>query len=164
MIVAIISAFFLVALGLAAKGLIVQALVVFAAWLTKNILLLGFFQTSAGKKTARSIRGSVYARLNGKGRRLAYRTFGFVSRAEQATLAVGRDIVARHPAGTSNLTLPLPPQSQSEHDKNVEASGGKNEIPVEDMLTGIWHLGKQGASGLVTSGRRVLLLLGNRHH
>ena len=84
MITAFIAALLLMALGIAAKGVIAHALVIAGAWITKNILLLGFLRTPTGKRTARAIRGGAYSRLGGPGRRTAYRFFGFLSRIENA--------------------------------------------------------------------------------
>ncbi len=144
MIVALISAFFLVALGLAAKGVIVQALVFFGAWLTKNILLLGFFQTSTGKRTARAIKSGTYANLDGKGRRVAYRLFGFIGRSERATLTMAKKIVGEpyvvpRPPVERVSRPPLPPK----------------DVPVEDLVSGLWRLGKRGIGGITGIGRAL---------
>ena len=82
-IVAFISGVLLVALGIAAHGVIAQAFVVAGVWLAKNVLFLGFLRTPAGKRTARAVRGEAYAWLRGTKRRRAYRLFGWLSRAEQ---------------------------------------------------------------------------------
>ena len=87
LIVALISGFLLVALGVAAHGIIAQALVVMGAWLVKNIVFLGFLQTKTGRKTVRAVRGGAYAQLGGTGRRRAYRLFGAVGKGERRLLS-----------------------------------------------------------------------------
>lgn len=71
MITALIAALFMLALGIAAKGAVAHALVIGAAWLTKNILLLGFLRSPTGKRTAKAIHRATYARLDEKKRQAA---------------------------------------------------------------------------------------------
>ena len=86
MVVALVSAVLLLALGWAAHGFIAQALVVLGVWLVKNLVLLGFLQTPTGRRTARAVRGGTYARLSGDGRRRARRAFRWMGRVEQGVL------------------------------------------------------------------------------
>ena len=144
MIVAVISAFFLVALGLAAKGLIVQSLVVAGAWLTKNILLLGFFRTKTGKNTAKAIRSQAYAQLNENNRRSAYRFFRFIARTEKKSVSALHNLFAsRRPAPNPRVSIPL----------NTDLMIGKStpdhprtqtiDIPVESLGLGIYRLARR---------------------
>ena len=112
-------------------------MVFLGAWLTKNILLLGFFQTSTGKRTARAIKSGTYANLRGKGRRAAFRLFGFMERSERATLSMAKKIVGE-PYAVPRLPLaqvsrPPPPPK---------------DVPVEDLVSGLWRLGKHGIAGI----------------
>jgi hypothetical protein len=162
MIVALISAFFLFVFAFAAKGVIAQAAIVFGAWVTKNLLLLGFFRTSTGKKTARAIRGGTYARLDGKWRRIAFRLFGYVSRAERATFAAASHVFGEPfphstPASPPNpVPAPLLPQQTQVTSLPLP----KGDVPVEDLMTGIWRLGKVGAASLASTGRGLLAKVG----
>ena len=162
MIVGLIAAFFLVVLGLAAKGVIVQALVVFAAWVTKNVLLLGFFQTATGKRTARAVRGAAYSKLGGKGRRFAFRAFGFIARVEKATLSAAYGVFGRKKSGDDVASYGAVPQPASSGDLVADTGGGaapyvdKNDIPVEDLVTGIWRLAKNGVTGIAHVGSSLL--------
>jgi hypothetical protein len=94
-ITALIAAAFLLALGVAAKGAIAHALIIAAAWLTKNILLLGFLRTPTGQRTARSVRRQTYARLKGPKRRLAYRVFDRLSRGEAKIVGMASRLFRR---------------------------------------------------------------------
>jgi hypothetical protein len=83
MITGIIAAILLLALGVAAKGAIAHALIILGAWLTKNILMLGFLRTRTGKRTARLVRHTAYQKLGGDQRRFVYRLSGRLSRIGQ---------------------------------------------------------------------------------
>lgn len=97
MLTALIAAGLLLALGIAAKGMIAHALIIAVAWVTKNVLLLGFLRTPVGKRAARSVRRETYSRLDGKKRRTAYRLFDRLSRAEAKMASVFGRLFGRRP-------------------------------------------------------------------
>jgi len=126
---ALIAALLLVALGVAAKGLIVQTLVVVGAWLIKNVLMLGFLQTPPGKRASRAVRGGTYSALGEKGRRKAFRLFNLLARLENSAITIIRRAIPSSPSyGAGDRPSPR---------KN-------GVVPVENMLAGMLRLGKDG--------------------
>ena len=56
-----------------AKGAIAHGLVILGAWLTKNILLLGFLRTPTGKRTMSAVKQGAQRHLVGDKPRIGYR-------------------------------------------------------------------------------------------
>ena len=110
MIVAFVSGVLLVAFGIAAHGVIAQALVVAGVWLAKNVLLLGFLRTPAGKRTARAVRGETYAWFRGTGRRRAYRVFGFLGQVERRLTGLFSGFKPTRPKSAVKIRLKAAPK------------------------------------------------------
>ena len=73
MITAFIAALLILALGVAAKGAIAHGLVIFGAWMTKNVLMLGFLRTPTGKRTVSAVKRGAQRHLVGDKPRIGYR-------------------------------------------------------------------------------------------
>jgi len=112
-ITAIIAGILLFLLGVAAKGVFAHALILVSAWLAKNGLMISFFQTKLGQRTARGFRWKAYSHLPEGSRRQAFRVFKRIGAAEKRTISV----FSRIWAGLTGRRKPLARRIQVERSR-----------------------------------------------